>query len=113
MTRLHLRTLVTTPAILAIVSLSLATKGSAASYPHANKPPPTTTASAPDATTTVTVQIDNFNFKPKELTISVGTTVTWVNNDDVPHTATAKGDTPLFDSKALDTDDKYSFTFTQ
>jgi plastocyanin len=112
MQRLPVRTLVTTSAILPIVLLSLAGQGSAASDGHLSKPSPTTTASVPDAAA-VTVQIDNFNFKPKELTIPVGGTVTWVNNDDVPHTATAKGDTPLFDSKALDTDDKYSFTFTQ
>jgi plastocyanin len=83
----------------------------AASYGH-SKAPPTTATTNPDAAS-ATVQIDNFNFTPKELTIKPGTTVTWVNNDDVPHTATAEGDTPLFDSKALDTDDKYSFTFTQ
>jgi plastocyanin len=37
--------------------------------------------------------------------------VTWVNHDDVPHTATATGDSPAFDSGALDTDEKFSFTF--
>ncbi len=70
-------------------------------------------AAKEEATTAaaLVVSIDNFNFKPKELTISAGTTVTWVNKDDVPHTATAKGESPAFDSKALDTDDKYSFTF--
>jgi plastocyanin len=36
-----------------------------------------------------------------------------VNHDDVPHTATTAGEAPLFDSKALDTDDKYSFKFTK
>jgi plastocyanin len=60
-----------------------------------------------------TVKIENFAYEPRSLTISVGTTVTWVNADDVPHTATAEGDTPAFDSKALDTDDKFSFTFTK
>src|SRR5580692_7260181 len=74
---------------------------------------PATATTKPDAPAAATVQIDNFTFKPKELTIKAGDTVTWVNNDDIPHTATAEGDTPLFDSKALDTDDKYSFTFTQ
>jgi plastocyanin len=60
-----------------------------------------------------TVKIENFSFEPKELTIAVGTTVTWVNEDDVPHTATGEGESPAFDSKALDTDDKFSFTFTK
>ena len=68
-------------------------------------------AAAPSAATKVT--IDNFAFKPKEVTVSAGTTVTWVNKDDVPHTATSKSDPPAFDSKALDTDDSYSFTFTR
>jgi plastocyanin len=71
---------------------------------------------AADATTrpsnAPTVIISDFAYQPRELTVSPGTTVTWINRDDVPHTATAEGDSPAFDSKALDTDDKYSFTFT-
>jgi amicyanin len=56
------------------------------------------------------VTIDNFTFSPAELKIPVGTTVTWVNRDDIPHTVV---DTEKkFRSKALDTDDSYSFTFT-
>jgi len=58
----------------------------------------------------VTVKIDNFTFSPADLTITPGTTVTWVNNDDIPHTVVETAQT--FRSKALDTDDKYSFTFT-
>jgi len=61
----------------------------------------------------VNVKIDNFTFQPKELEIAVGTTVTWKNADDVPHTATSKGKPQLFDSGALDTDDKFSFTFSK
>jgi plastocyanin len=60
---------------------------------------------------TKTIEITDFKFDPKEIAISPGTKVTWVNHDDVPHTATADGDSPAFDSKALDTDEKYSFTF--
>ena len=59
----------------------------------------------------VSVKIDNFTFQPKELEIAVGTTVIWQNADDVPHTATSKDDPQVFDSGALDTDDKFSFTF--
>jgi plastocyanin len=55
------------------------------------------------------VTIDNFTFGPKELTVAVGTTVKWVNHDDIPHTVVEKNTT--FRSKALDTDDTYSFTF--
>ena len=57
----------------------------------------------------VEVGIDNFVYNPQELKVKVGTTVTWVNHDDIPHTVTSK--TGAFRSKALDTDDKFSFTF--
>jgi plastocyanin len=63
---------------------------------------------AQDATNVIT--IDNFTFTPKALTVAVGTTVKWVNHDDIPHTIVEKKTT--FRSKALDTDDSYSFTFT-
>lgn len=55
------------------------------------------------------VMIDNFTFSPKELTIAVGTTVKFVNHDDIPHTVVEKN--LSFRSKALDTDDAYSYTF--
>jgi plastocyanin len=58
------------------------------------------------------VTIDNFAFNPQTLTVSVGTKVTWINRDDVPHTATSSVKPRVFDSKALDTDDKFSFVFT-
>ena len=66
------------------------------------------TVAAQDATNVIT--IDNFTFTPKELTVAVGTTVKWVNHDDIPHTVVEKK--VSFRSKALDTDDSYSFTFT-
>jgi plastocyanin len=55
------------------------------------------------------VMIDNFTFEPAQVTIKVGTTVTWKNRDDIPHTVVSAG---KFRSKTLDTDDSYSFTFT-
>jgi 3',5'-cyclic-AMP phosphodiesterase len=58
----------------------------------------------------VRLAIDNFSFTPKEVTVPKGTTVTWVNDDDVPHTVVSS--TGVFRSKALDTDDTFSFTFT-
>jgi plastocyanin len=78
----------------------------AASVPAAAPLP----ASQPAA---MTVKIDNFTFQPKELEVGVGTTVTWQNADDVPHTATSKDDPQTFDSGALDTDDKFTFTFSK
>lgn len=61
----------------------------------------------------ILVSIDNFTFSPKDLIVAAGTTVTWVNHDDVPHTATGTAGPESFDSKALDTDNKYSFTFSK
>ena len=58
------------------------------------------------------VKIDNFSFGPATITIRAGSTVTWTNNDDVPHVVTSD-DNKLFKSKALDTDDHFSFTFTK
>jgi plastocyanin len=58
----------------------------------------------------VTVKIDNFTFGPERLVVKTGTTVTWENVDDIPHTVVATNRT--FKSKALDTNDKFSFTFT-
>jgi amicyanin len=55
------------------------------------------------------VVIDNFTFGPPELTVAVGTTVKWVNHDDIPHNVVNKD--KVFRSKALDTDDSFSFTF--
>jgi plastocyanin len=57
-----------------------------------------------------TVKIDNYTFGSGQLTVKAGTTVTWVNDDDIPHTVVASDKT--FRSKALDTNDKFSFTFT-
>jgi plastocyanin len=65
------------------------------------------TVAAQDATNVIT--IDNFTFTPRELTVAVGTTVKWVNHDDIPHTIANKD--KAFRSQALDTDDSYSFTF--
>ena len=71
-------------------------------------------ASSPaGASSKAKISIDNFAFKPRELSVPVGATVTWMNHDDVPHTATSAGEPTLFDSKALDTDGTFSFTFTR
>jgi plastocyanin len=55
------------------------------------------------------VGIDNFTFTPQRLTVKAGATITWVNKDDIPHAIAAVN--RLFKSKALDTDDSYSFKF--
>jgi plastocyanin len=65
--------------------------------------------SAPAYAEDTSITIDNFTFAPAELTVKVGTTVTWTNHDDIPHTIVSAG---KFRSKALDTDNSFSFTFT-
>jgi plastocyanin len=57
------------------------------------------------------VKIDNFSFAPQTLTIPIGTTVTWTNRDDIPHTAVSTEG--VFKSKVMDTDEKFSYTFTK
>lgn len=57
------------------------------------------------------VKIDNFSFGPATITIPAGSTITWTNNDDVPHVVTSD-DNKMFKSKPLDTNDHFSFTFT-
>ncbi len=57
------------------------------------------------------VKIDNFSFAPTTVTVAAGTTVTWTNSDDVPHTVVS--DDKIFKSKVLDTDEKFSYTFTK
>jgi plastocyanin len=57
------------------------------------------------------VNIDNFAFTPKELTVKTGATIVFRNRDDIPHSVV--GTNGEFRSKALDTDDTFSFTFTK
>jgi len=55
-----------------------------------------------------TITIDNFSFNPAVLTVKPGTTVTFENRDDIPHTVVDGAG--HFRSKALDTNDRFSFT---
>ena len=60
---------------------------------------------------TASVQIDNFTFKAPVVTVKPGTTVTWTNGDDIPHTVVSKDG--VFKSKVLDSGDRFSFTFAK
>jgi plastocyanin len=81
-------------AMVAVLLLS-----AVSSYSSAKTPQPTTAE----------VKVDNFSFGPATLTVAVGTTVTWTNRDDIPHTIVSTE--KVFKSKVLDTDEKFSFTF--
>jgi amicyanin len=69
------------------------------------------TTAAAAAPAGATVSIDNFTFSPPTITVAAGSTVTWVNQDDIPHTVVASD--KAFKSKVMDTDEKFSFTFTR
>ncbi|MBS0514908.1 MAG: cupredoxin family copper-binding protein [Proteobacteria bacterium] len=60
---------------------------------------------------TPTIDITKFTYAPKEITVAPGTRIVWTNRDEVPHTVTAKDKS--VDSKAMDTGDKFEYTFTQ
>ena len=67
---------------------------------------PATKAAAP-----AVIVIKDYAFSPANMTVEPGTTVTWVNEDETPHTITDKE--KVFRSAALDTNDRFSYTFTQ
>ena len=69
------------------------------------------TPAPPPAPANMEVKIDNFTFSPATITVPAGTQVTWTNHDDIPHNVVA--DDTSFKSKTLDTDEKFSYTFTK
>ena len=71
-------------------------------------PAMTRAAAAP---ATAAVQIGNFTFKEAVVTVKAGTTITWTNGDDIPHTVVSKDG--LFKSRVLDSGDHFSFTFSK
>jgi plastocyanin len=72
---------------------------------------PRVTATDQPSAATAEVKIDNFVFGPQTVTVPVGTTVTWTNHDDIPHTVVSTDG--VFKSKVRDTDEKFSYTFTK
>jgi len=59
----------------------------------------------------VEVRIDNFSFSPTSLVVKAGTQITWTNRDDIPHTVVEED--KVFQSRVLDTDEKFMFTPTK
>jgi plastocyanin len=74
------------------------------------KPSPAVNKDLPSPSTPNQVVVENFSFQPGSLTVKAGTTVTWVNHDDEPHTVNENNKT--FKSGTLDTDAKFSYKFT-
>jgi amicyanin len=65
----------------------------------------------PNTASTKTVKIDNFSFTPKSLSVKAGATVTWINQDDVPHNVVSTE--KKFASPVLDTDQNFTFAFRE
>src|SRR5258706_10402659 len=68
-------------------------------------------SAGPPPASNVEVKIDNFSFGPATVTVAAGTTVTWTNCDDIPHTWGS--DEKVFKSYVMDKDEKFSFTFAK
>jgi plastocyanin len=66
-------------------------------------------AVAASATVPTIVMAKEFMFAPLSLSVTVGSTVTWTNQDDEPHTVVS--DTGAFRSGAIDTNESFSFRF--
>jgi len=79
----------------------------AAAIAQSNQPAQASASAAPGAVVQAT--IDNFAFEPNGLTVKAGSTVSWTNKDDTPHTVTS--DDGAFSSPLMDTDQKFQFTF--
>ena len=66
-------------------------------------------AYATESPASTVVLAKEFMFSPNTVNVSAGSTVTWTNRDEEPHTVVS--DTGLFRSGAMDTNDSFSFTF--
>ncbi|MEK6848363.1 MAG: cupredoxin family copper-binding protein [Nanoarchaeota archaeon] len=73
-------------------------------------PESSTTSPTPSVSQTLEVKIKDSKFVPAEITVKVGDTITWINEDTAPHTATASDNT--FDTDRLTKGESGSHTFT-
>ena len=70
---------------------------------------PWTRSTAGTAADTTKIVVKDFMFMPTPLTVKAGSTVTWINRDDEPHTVVS--DAGLFKSGGMDTNESFSFKF--
>jgi plastocyanin len=101
----------TTVMVLALTPTAWGQVWPSAQDPQKQPPPPPAATTTPKAKqdNQQTVTIQDFRFSPVELTVQPGTTVTWVNEGDAPHTVTA--DDGSFDSGRLQPGQSFSYTF--
>ena len=97
-------TLVLTTALLLLVSCSLGTQGPAGGF---------VLAAAPKGPQMHTVVIREVKFQPAVLTVKVGDTVEWRNDDIVPHTATSTATPKKFDSGILPVGSSWKYVVTK
>ena len=92
--------------LAAAVALALSAPGLGTPAHAADPAAPQVAAAEANAVT-----ISNFEFQPPLMTVAPGTKITWVNKDEEPHTVLSADGGATFKSPALDTDDKFAFTF--
>ena len=73
---------------------------------------PSSAAAAAAPVATNEVAIKDFAFAPGTVTVKAGTTVTWTNNDQDPHTVTSTGTGGPLKSATMQNGEKYTYTFT-
>ena len=93
-------------AIVSLITLGIVSESSASSPAGGSDAVQTVSTGMPGASE---VKIDNFVFNPAIVTVKAGTQVTWINKDDIPHTVDSTDG--KFKSNALDTEDKFQFSF--
>jgi amicyanin len=96
---------------LTVWAVSMRRAATDAATPHARESGSEAPSAQKAGPAPVKVSIENFVFQPKELVVTAGATVTWVNADNVPHTVTSTASPALFDSKTLRADSTFSFEF--
>jgi plastocyanin len=97
--------------VVAILSVVTLRASSSPSKPGSDSKPASAAGAGTSTQPAADVKIDNFAFTPVAVTVKVGTEVTWINHDDIPHTVDSTDG--KFKSAALDTDDKFQFRFTE
>lgn len=85
--------------------------GTSQQTPSANQQTSPTSPTSPAPAAKNSVQISNFSFSPATLTVKVGDTVTWTNQDSMGHSATA--DDNSFDTGILDQGKSGTITFSK
>jgi len=103
------------PAGSASLTTAAASIAQRAQAPHAAHAAPTSTKPAAHMMASgaaKTVAIKGYAFSPSTLTINVGDTVTWTNEDTAPHTVTVTNGPVKFDSGNLAKGQSFSYTFT-